>query len=162
MSAARLLGMPHDVRGYRLTWKRFANFHLGRYEALRARPVVRSRPSRLVIEPTNVSLTSLTNRPNQTCDPNEGGARTIALWFNTACFQRLTLAANAADLAEKEGVDSQRLERAKRIASGVIPKGSHGSSGRRRPKLSSVSREIPSAAQYDARCVSTSSTPKTS
>ena len=28
-----------------------------------------------VIEPTNVSLTSLTNRPNVTCDPNDGGAR---------------------------------------------------------------------------------------
>ena len=27
-----------------------------------------------VIEPTDVALTSLTNRPNMTCDPNEGGA----------------------------------------------------------------------------------------
>ena len=48
-----------------------------------------------VIEPTNASLTSLTNRPNMTCDPNAGGARTTAQWFNTTCFQRLTVAANA-------------------------------------------------------------------
>ncbi len=25
-------------------------------------------------------------RPNQTCDPNEGGARTSRQWFNTSCF----------------------------------------------------------------------------
>lgn len=25
-------------------------------------------------------------RPNQTCDPNQGGAQTAAKWFNTACF----------------------------------------------------------------------------
>jgi hypothetical protein len=25
-------------------------------------------------------------RPNQTCDPNEGGARTAQQWFNTSCF----------------------------------------------------------------------------
>jgi hypothetical protein len=25
-------------------------------------------------------------RPNQTCDPNEGGARTAEQWFNTSCF----------------------------------------------------------------------------
>jgi len=25
-------------------------------------------------------------RPNQTCDPNEGGAQTAAQWFNTSCF----------------------------------------------------------------------------
>jgi Carboxypeptidase regulatory-like domain len=25
-------------------------------------------------------------RPNVTCDPNEGGARTIQQWFNTSCF----------------------------------------------------------------------------
>jgi hypothetical protein len=54
-----------------------------------------------VIEPTNVSLTSLTNRPNMTCDPNEGGARTTAQWFNTACFQRLTLAANAGQVGNE-------------------------------------------------------------
>jgi hypothetical protein len=48
-----------------------------------------------VIEPNNISLTTLTNRPNMTCDPNDGAARTTAQWFNTSCFQRLTLAANA-------------------------------------------------------------------
>jgi pyruvate-formate lyase-activating enzyme len=46
--------LPEDVRGYRLTWKRLANLYLSRYEAFRLRPVLRSRPSRLVIEPTNV------------------------------------------------------------------------------------------------------------
>jgi len=25
-------------------------------------------------------------RPDQTCDPNQGGAQTAAQWFNTACF----------------------------------------------------------------------------
>lgn len=54
-----------------------------------------------VIEPTNVSLTSLTNRPNMTCDPDAGGARTTAQWFNTACFQRLTLAANAGQVGNE-------------------------------------------------------------
>ena len=54
-----------------------------------------------VIEPNNVSLTSLTNRPNMTCDPNEGGARTTAQWFNTSCFQRLTLAANAGQIGNE-------------------------------------------------------------
>jgi hypothetical protein len=54
-----------------------------------------------VIEPTNVALTSLTNRPNMTCDPNEGGARTTTQWFNTSCFQRLTLAANAGQVGNE-------------------------------------------------------------
>jgi outer membrane receptor protein involved in Fe transport len=48
-----------------------------------------------VIEPNNVSLTSLTNRPNLVCNPNSGGAGTPSQFFNTSCFQRLTLAANA-------------------------------------------------------------------
>ena len=39
-----------------------------------------------------LSIRSLTNRPNQTCDPNEGGAQTVDQWFNTSCFQRRTLA----------------------------------------------------------------------
>jgi hypothetical protein len=54
-----------------------------------------------VTEPTNVALTSLTNRPNMTCDPNEGGARTTAQWFNTACFERLTVAANAGQVGNE-------------------------------------------------------------
>ena len=54
-----------------------------------------------VIEPNNVSLTSLTNRPNQTCDPNRGGARTITQWFNTSCFQRLSIAANAGQIGNE-------------------------------------------------------------
>ncbi len=51
-----------------------------------------------VIEANNVSLTSLTNRPNAVCDANSGGLRIPASWFNTSCFARLTLAANAGQL----------------------------------------------------------------
>jgi carboxypeptidase family protein/TonB-dependent receptor-like protein len=54
-----------------------------------------------VIEPNNVSLTSLTNRPNMTCDPNDGAAHTTAQWFNTSCFQRLTVAANAGQIGSE-------------------------------------------------------------
>ena len=54
-----------------------------------------------VIEPNNVALTSLTNRPNLICNANNGGARTPTNWFNTACFQRLTLAANAGQLGNE-------------------------------------------------------------
>ena len=54
-----------------------------------------------VIEPNNVALTSLTNRPNQICNANSGGARTPTNWFNTACFQRLTLASNAGQLGNE-------------------------------------------------------------
>lgn len=46
--------MPDDVQGYRLTWRRVANLYLNRYEVRALRPVLRSRPSRLVIEPTNI------------------------------------------------------------------------------------------------------------
>jgi len=54
-----------------------------------------------VIEPSNISLTSLTNRPNMTCDPNQGAPRTTAQWFDTSCFQRLTLAANAGQIGNE-------------------------------------------------------------
>jgi hypothetical protein len=54
-----------------------------------------------VVEPNNISLTSLPNRPNMTCDPNVGGARTPEQWFNTACFQRLTLASNAGQVGNE-------------------------------------------------------------
>jgi hypothetical protein len=48
-----------------------------------------------VTEPVDVALTSLTNRPDVVCDPNADGARTVEQWFDTRCFSRLTLAANA-------------------------------------------------------------------
>ncbi len=54
-----------------------------------------------VIEPNNVSLTSLTNRPNLVCNPNNGGAGTPSQFFNTSCFQRLTLAANAGQVGNE-------------------------------------------------------------
>jgi len=44
---------------------------------------------------TATSIRYLTNRPNQICDPNEGGARTTAQWFNTSCFARRPLADTA-------------------------------------------------------------------
>ncbi len=53
------------------------------------------------IESVNVSLTSLTNRPNMICDPNEGAPHTVQQWFNTSCFQRLTLAANAGQIGNE-------------------------------------------------------------
>lgn len=53
-AAVAFVKLPDDVRGYQLTWKRLANLYLNRYEVRRVRPVLRSRPSRLVIEPTNV------------------------------------------------------------------------------------------------------------
>jgi hypothetical protein len=53
-----------------------------------------------VTESVDVALQTLTNRPNATCDPNEGGAGTPAQWFNTSCFTRLTLAANAGQVGD--------------------------------------------------------------
>jgi len=53
------------------------------------------------IEPSNVSLTSLTNRPNVTCDPNANAPHTVAQWFDTSCFQRLTLAVNAGQVGNE-------------------------------------------------------------
>ncbi|MEW6322306.1 MAG: carboxypeptidase regulatory-like domain-containing protein [Acidobacteriota bacterium] len=47
-----------------------------------------------VVDPVQ-SIRFLTNRPNQICDPNQGGARTVDQWFNTACFERRPLAATA-------------------------------------------------------------------
>ncbi|HXG86847.1 MAG TPA: TonB-dependent receptor [Vicinamibacterales bacterium] len=43
-----------------------------------------------VTDPTQ-GIRYLTNRPNQVCDPNEGGARSVTQWFNTTCFERRPL-----------------------------------------------------------------------
>jgi hypothetical protein len=48
-----------------------------------------------VTEPVDVALQSLTNRPDAACDPNAAAPRTVARWFDTGCFTRLTRAANA-------------------------------------------------------------------
>ena len=53
------------------------------------------------IEPNNISLTSLTNRPNMTCDPNDSAPHTVTQYFNTGCFTRLTLAANAGQVGNE-------------------------------------------------------------
>ena len=53
-----------------------------------------------VTEPVDVALQSLTNRPNATCDPNDDAPHTPAQWFDTSCFQRLTLAANAGQIGD--------------------------------------------------------------
>jgi outer membrane receptor protein involved in Fe transport len=42
-----------------------------------------------------LALSGLTNRPNMTCDPNEGGAKTVTQWFNTSCFTRRPAATTA-------------------------------------------------------------------
>jgi hypothetical protein len=48
-----------------------------------------------VTEPVDVALQSLTNRPDVTCDPNASAPHTVAQWFDTGCFTRLTLPADA-------------------------------------------------------------------
>ncbi len=53
------------------------------------------------IEPNNISLTSLTNRPNMTCDPNDGAPQTVTQYFNTNCFTRLTVAANGGQVGNE-------------------------------------------------------------
>jgi hypothetical protein len=48
-------------------------------------------------DPNNINLTSVSTvqRPNMTCDPNANAPNTVTQWFDTSCFTRLTLAANA-------------------------------------------------------------------
>jgi outer membrane receptor protein involved in Fe transport len=41
------------------------------------------------------SIRFLTERGNQTCDPNQDAPRTVEQWFNTSCFERRPLAATA-------------------------------------------------------------------
>jgi outer membrane receptor protein involved in Fe transport len=53
------------------------------------------------IEPTDVALTSLTNRPNVICDPNANASHTVSQWFDASCFQRLTLTANAGQIGNE-------------------------------------------------------------
>ncbi len=42
-----------------------------------------------------LSIRYLTNRPNQTCDPNDAAPRTVDQWFNTSCFARRPVAQTA-------------------------------------------------------------------
>lgn len=51
-------------------------------------------------EPVDVALQSLTNRPDAVCDPNASAPRTPSQWFDTRCFARLTLAANAGQVGD--------------------------------------------------------------
>jgi hypothetical protein len=51
-----------------------------------------------VTDTIDTGLMSLTNRPDATCDPNERAPHAVSAWFDTSCFQRLTLAANAGQL----------------------------------------------------------------
>jgi hypothetical protein len=81
-------------------WGRAANWVLGGWQVNGIAQAQTGFPL-TVVEPNNISLTSQTNRPNVTCDPNQGSARTTAQWFNTACFQRLTLAANAGQVGNE-------------------------------------------------------------
>jgi outer membrane receptor protein involved in Fe transport len=54
-----------------------------------------------VTESVDVALQSLTNRPNVTCDPNANAPHTVTQYFDTSCFQRLTLAANAGQIGNE-------------------------------------------------------------
>jgi outer membrane receptor protein involved in Fe transport len=53
------------------------------------------------IESVDVALQSLTNRPNVTCDPNAKAPQTVSQYFDTSCFTRLTLAANAGQVGNE-------------------------------------------------------------
>ena len=35
-----------------------------------------------------LAINGFTNRPNMTCDPNDGAPKTVTQWFNTNCFAR--------------------------------------------------------------------------
>ena len=43
----------------------------------------------------SLTIRYLTNRPNQTCDPNDSAPRTVDQWFSTSCFVRRSLADTA-------------------------------------------------------------------
>jgi hypothetical protein len=45
----------------------------------------------LTVFDPSLSIRFLTNRPNQTCDPNGNAPETVAAWFDTSCFQRRSL-----------------------------------------------------------------------
>jgi outer membrane receptor protein involved in Fe transport len=47
-----------------------------------------------VVDPAT-SIRFLTNRPDQTCDPNDNAPNTVEQWFNTSCFTRRPLAQTA-------------------------------------------------------------------
>lgn len=49
-----------------------------------------------VTEGVRTDIRYLTNRPNQTCDPNASGPQTTDQWFDTSCFQRRPLAVSGA------------------------------------------------------------------
>jgi carboxypeptidase family protein/TonB-dependent receptor-like protein len=53
-----------------------------------------------VYDTVDVALMALPNRPNQVCDPNADAPHTVEQWFDTACFQRLTVAANAGQIGD--------------------------------------------------------------
>jgi hypothetical protein len=50
----------------------------------------------LTVTDSILDIYGMTNRPNMTCDPNEGAPHTVQQWFNTNCFQRRAVAATAA------------------------------------------------------------------
>jgi outer membrane receptor protein involved in Fe transport len=53
-----------------------------------------------VYDTVDVALMALPNRPNQICDPNANAPNTVEQWFDTSCFQRLTVAANAGQIGD--------------------------------------------------------------
>lgn len=47
-----------------------------------------------------LAINGFTNRPNMTCDPNDGAPHTVTQWFNTNCFARRAVA-NTAGLSSQ-------------------------------------------------------------
>jgi len=47
-----------------------------------------------------LALNGFTNRPNMTCNPNDGAPRSVTQWFNTSCFARRA-AANTGGLSSQ-------------------------------------------------------------
>ncbi len=53
-----------------------------------------------VTEPVDVALRFTANAPNWLCDPNKDAPHTVNKWFNTECFQRLTLPQDAGKIGD--------------------------------------------------------------
>ena len=68
--------------------------HPRRLAAERHHPGADRLSAHSVYDPT-LSIRYLTNRPDQTCDPNDNAPHTVDQWFNTSCFTRRPLANTA-------------------------------------------------------------------
>ena len=73
---------PTDRGGHRASRRRLAGE--------RHRPGA-DRVSALTVIDPSLDIRYLTNRPNQTCDPNDDAPHTVEQWFTTSCFTRRAL-----------------------------------------------------------------------